>query len=496
MLSAPTTALDPLSIFPPEEGASAQGHATTESRPVMSRPVPDVDARETPAAPQIEVNDFPGPSAPTAVVLERLKGDANALRVDLTELRSFGANLGRGYTRLGEICRLTESRSEGIIDVLNAIEKRIERLEVVRDLSLTTDEKLASLNRLVERVMQCRASFEADKEAIDQGREEATRVARLMEGLHTRAARLTETGNWLGQAEQTVGRLEHRFIETSARLEARVNDFDTKTQTIEHALTDAMQVATILAGVESRIAALTGGDERLGRAEDTIGKLERRAAEMTADIERRASEAKVRLERVTRATGVRHAAEASRSPARKAGWPLLRAAIGVAALVAVGLLGSVVPRTRDQSTEIIGTAAAHHDSSLAAPVSVPPSQPSRLATLDLPKEVSLAGRPDLVAATRTTRTASVSQLPGSAEETVHYVGSLAVESQPPGSVVFVDRQPVGKTPLQLRRPRAGPHVVRTERDGYDRWTAAVLVSADRQTRVSARLEAVRDSSHR
>jgi hypothetical protein len=75
---------------------------------------------------------------------------------------------------------------------------------------------------------------------------------------------------------------------------------------------------------------------------------------------------------------------------------------------------------------------------------------------------------------------------------VKYVGILAVESEPPGSVVFVDRQLVGNTPLQLRRLRAGSHVVRIERNGYDRWTTAVLVPADKQTRVSAKLQAARD----
>jgi len=57
--------------------------------------------------------------------------------------------------------------------------------------------------------------------------------------------------------------------------------------------------------------------------------------------------------------------------------------------------------------------------------------------------------------------------------------------------VFVDRQRVGETPLELTQLRVGSHVVRIERDGYDPWTTAVLVAADKQTRVSARLQAVR-----
>jgi hypothetical protein len=100
----------------------------------------------------------------------------------LSELRSLGDHLGQGYTRLGDICRLTEKRSELTVDVLDSIEKRIEPLEVVRDLSTATENSFASLKQLAEEVMQCGARFEGQKVALDRAREEATRVARLMEG--------------------------------------------------------------------------------------------------------------------------------------------------------------------------------------------------------------------------------------------------------------------------------------------------------------------------
>jgi chromosome segregation ATPase len=609
----PTTELDTLSVFPPEDlsvfppedSASAdRGTLTTESRQAASRYVQAVDARDTGAASQTDMkrgDDFRRLLGQTPIVLERLKGDTNALRVDLSELRSFGARLGQGYTRLGEICRLTEQRSELTVEALNAIEKRIEPLEVVRDLSAATEDKLASLNQLVEVVRQCGASFEAQKEAIEQGREEATRVARLMEELQARVLSLTEKREWLGQAEETIGRLEHRATETTSRLERRVNDFETQKQTIEQALAEAIRVTTILSGLEGRVTALTGGDQGLARAEDTIGQLEQRAATTMAELERRVSdfdvqkqtigqalasaltegdqrldqaaetvrrleqraaatlaqlerrandfdaqkgaverasveamrltailsalegrvaaltgsnhtlehaettiaqlerrtnEARVRLEQVVRAeSDVKHKLErvgkqlASRSPAWTVRRPLLRWATSLGALGAVGLLGIVVLRTRDQWT---------------VPVSLLPSKASPLATFVMPagrtaatsetiaaNEVSAAARRDPARATRTARTADASRLGGSAEATARYVGTLEVESEPTRGAVFVDRQQVGETPLQLTL-RAASHVVRIERDGYDRWTTAVLVAADKHTRVSAKLQAVRD----
>jgi hypothetical protein len=70
-----------------------------------------------------------------------------------------------------------------------------------------------------------------------------------------------------------------------------------------------------------------------------------------------------------------------------------------------------------------------------------------------------------------------------------FVGTLAVESSPPGAAVFINRQRVGVTPLEVQGLQSGSRVIWIERDGYRRWTAAVDVPADRLTRVSAKLQA-------
>jgi hypothetical protein len=69
-----------------------------------------------------------------------------------------------------------------------------------------------------------------------------------------------------------------------------------------------------------------------------------------------------------------------------------------------------------------------------------------------------------------------------------FVGTLEITSDPPGAAVLVDRKRVGRTPIEVSELQSGSHVVWIERSGYLRWTAAVHVSADKLTRVSARLE--------
>lgn len=70
---------------------------------------------------------------------------------------------------------------------------------------------------------------------------------------------------------------------------------------------------------------------------------------------------------------------------------------------------------------------------------------------------------------------------------VDYVGTLSIDSDPPGDV-FIDRQPSGRTPMRAANLRAGSHLVWIERDGYRRFTRVVEVPADRVSRVVAALE--------
>jgi hypothetical protein len=158
-------------------------------------------------------------------------------------------------------------------------------------------------------------------------------------------------------------------------------------------------------------------------------------------------------------------------------------------------------RTHDQPTQIARIVPAAERES---PVSLLPSKATRLAMFVMPagraaatsgtiaaNELSVTDRPDPVQPTGSVRAAGASQPGGSVKETVQYVGALTVDSEPTGSVVFVDGQQIGETPVELAGLRAGSHVVRIERDGYDRWTTAVLVVADKETSVSAKLQAPR-----
>jgi cytoskeleton protein RodZ len=87
----------------------------------------------------------------------------------------------------------------------------------------------------------------------------------------------------------------------------------------------------------------------------------------------------------------------------------------------------------------------------------------------------------------------VAQPPPAPAATVGFVGSLQIDSIPPGARVFVNRKPVGVTPLFLTDVAAGSHAIRIEADRYAPWSSAIRVVADRQTDVRTTLSPSPDS---
>jgi hypothetical protein len=67
-------------------------------------------------------------------------------------------------------------------------------------------------------------------------------------------------------------------------------------------------------------------------------------------------------------------------------------------------------------------------------------------------------------------------------------GSLQVLSRPAGAQVILDGKAVGTTPLTLPDVPAGPHAIRLELPGFNRWATTIDVQAGQPARVAASLE--------
>ena len=119
----------------------------------------------------------------------------------------------------------------------------------------------------------------------------------------------------------------------------------------------------------------------------------------------------------------------------------------------------------------------------AEPVSVPPPVVESPAPPEIDKRTAAS-----LSAGAPARAAPRADPPArAAARVVGYVGTLTIDASPAGEV-FLNREPVGHTPLRLERLRAGSHLIWIQREGFRRWTRVVPVTADRVSRVSATLD--------
>lgn len=72
-----------------------------------------------------------------------------------------------------------------------------------------------------------------------------------------------------------------------------------------------------------------------------------------------------------------------------------------------------------------------------------------------------------------------------------YTGTLIVHSVPQGAAVLINQRHAGITPLRLADYPAGSYAVWVEREGFQRWTAGVRVTADTTTLVNPILRSER-----
>ena len=175
-----------------------------------------------------------------------------------------------------------------------------------------------------------------------------------------------------------------------------------------------------------------------------------------------------------------------RAPSRAATWLIVSVAVGVAI---AGVQFSA--RKRSRTPDVVLPVEVHRPPELPPVVqaierSHPDFRPSPVAaslpdaTLSVPdppraREQRPPRRPAAVAPTMTTIAAEP------------FRGSLVITSEPLGALVKVDGEVVGPTPVVLNDVRAGSRVVRIESSGYDTWSTAARVVANRETRVNATL---------
>jgi hypothetical protein len=412
--------------------------------------------------------------------------------------------------RVGHVEGQKQAIEQAVAVAMRALDARIATLtgpgqlldhaaQTAAHLERRTAEATVDLDRRVGHV-------EGQKQAIEQA------VAAAMHALDARIASLTGPGQLLDRAAATVGHLERRAAAATANLEhvARA-----KSELVKELLGIQKHLQALTESVQNDVGASVADQPELEIPRVMpVSPVAFDAAGVRAETGVETSVARNVVRNVVRNTvrpgagGIRPdeavpSSDGGVVAAPKTPQPGRRRTVGFVAL-ALGLMGALVMHSRSQPAEMSGLPSRTWDfAALSVPldstgmVAPIPTNDTGSATRPTAVQVSsravvdvAAGR-SAAAPARARGTASSSLIESDADPVQQFSGMLGVESVPAGAAVFINQKRVGQTPLSLTRVRAGSHVLWIEREGYERWTTSVLVPADQQIRVSAKLQAVR-----
>jgi hypothetical protein len=397
-------------------------------------------------------------------------------------------------------------RLEMEVQILTESDRRLQ------DLGRHTDEQFKALNALADEVTVRGRTLNGQTEMIERAVVEAGRVAELVGAMETRIAKLKDGDHLLAQTEARLLRLENVAAETTAQLQRSERLRDelgrelVRLKTEVHRLTesaprqpgDPIHHEEELEAFDSRPFTLPVlrpdpptpiGSVDLG-VDPPLPSVDWEEPSRSPDVQLTDLVTRLRATNTTDVGGVRLQLDRVRLRSIKYwGFGVGLALLVLASVIAIrpfGKTAQIDARPRPAQTPLPAQIPS------AFTVSVPVLSGTNL-TPNEPRKPTITTRPPAVATrppTVATRPPAVDTRPAPATvPAAEYFGTLEVESTPAGAAVFVDQRPMGETPLQLLRVRAGSHAVRVERDGYQRWTTAVNVPASQVTRVTAKLDA-------
>jgi len=418
--------------------------------------------------------------------------------------------------RLRDELGLELARLEMEVQVLTESGRRLQ------DLGRHTDERFEALNALADELTVRAQTLNGQNEMIARAVVEAARVAGLVDAMETRMAKLAVTDHLREQTEARLVRLEAAAADTTARLQRSERRRE--------------ELGRELVRLETDVQILTGSAQRQAGSpvyhEEEFDAVDSRSfalpplpPDRPAPVDRVDPRVEPPLPRVDwdeasvldangAAAGSPHLPSTAvmtriRIPKTGRGIKYASAGAGLAVLV---LLSVIVARSSGKTAPpelqlLPARILPSHTISVPAlsGANLLPDEPETPAIATRPPTIAakptsaarppaIATRPPAIAARPTaiaTRPPSVDApaTRAAAAPSTEYFGTLAIASTPSGAAVFVDRQQVGQTPLELPHVRAGSHAVRIEREGYQRWTAAVNVPASQITRVTVKLDA-------
>src|SRR5215475_2990245 len=208
------------------------------------------------------------------------------LKSDLDQVLTTAANLTQDYGKLREASREARENTTKALAHVKDVEKKLQPLVQLDELSQSTSERLASLNSLSEHVSRKAKALESQQQAVEHAVIQANRVSEMIWSMDAQMTRLQEGLKQAAKAEETIGRIEKLSEDTAQRMEhaARLNtDIQRDAAKIQKESTSLLEaVRSEVGSLAMRKREFEAFDERVRSLHTAVGDSEARMAAIAA----------------------------------------------------------------------------------------------------------------------------------------------------------------------------------------------------------------------
>jgi chromosome segregation ATPase len=158
--------------------------------------------------------------------VKQSQDSAAIVRGELDGVRTIAAQLGQGYHRIRETSRGARDEALAASDAVKHVENKLGSIAQLRELAVSTEERLASLNSLSEHVSHKIKALDAQKHTIDHATVQTNRVNEMLRAMDLQIGRLAEGHKQVKRAEETLARIEQLARDSDRQLESAMSARD------------------------------------------------------------------------------------------------------------------------------------------------------------------------------------------------------------------------------------------------------------------------------
>ena len=135
------------------------------------------------------------------------------------QTRASATSLTQDYAKIRETSREAREDTTAALSSVKEIQKKLEPLTQLHELSQSTADRLASLNALSEHVTRKAKALESQQQAVEHAVVQSNRVSEMVWSMDAQMAKLYDGLKQTAKAEETIGRIEKLSAETAQHME-------------------------------------------------------------------------------------------------------------------------------------------------------------------------------------------------------------------------------------------------------------------------------------